>query len=103
MDAAIDYFAAQAEQAKREDGTTWPAEVYVMLLDRLGKSADALGAGIALFPHDRQLEGVAPSLLELASKSGQFEQLLKHYRDRGEWLPLAAALIQQQATDGSMP
>ena len=102
VDTAIDYFASQAERAKQEEGTAWPAEVYVMLLDRLGKSADALQAGINLFPHDRPLEGVAPSLLELASKSGRYEPLLNHYRDRGEWLPLAAALIQQRATDGSM-
>ena len=99
VEAAVDYFAAQAEKAKREDGTAWPAEVYVMLLDRLGKSEDALQAGLALFPHERQLEGVAPSLLELASKSGKFEPLLSHYRDRGEWLPLVAALIQRQSSD----
>ncbi len=96
VDLAVEYFASQAEKGKREEGTAWPAEVFVMLLDRLGRYEDALRAGIALYPHDRPLEGVAPSLLELASKSGQYEPLLQHYRDRGEWLPLTAALIQKQ-------
>jgi len=96
VDAAVDYFRTQAEQAHREEGTSWPAEVYVMLLDRLGRFPEALLAGIEMLPPDRQLEGAAPSLLELATKSGDYEPLLRHYQQRGELLTFTAALIQQQ-------
>ena len=96
VDAAVDYFRGQAEQAHREEGTSWPAEVYVMLLARLGRFPEALLAGIEMLPADRQLEGAAPSLLELAAKSGDYEPLLRHYQQRGELLTYTAALIQQQ-------
>ena len=58
-------------------------------------ASDALLAGIELYPHDRQLEGVAPSLLELAAKSGDYAPLLEHFQRRGELLTFTAALIQQ--------
>ncbi|OUT66324.1 MAG: hypothetical protein CBB70_10250 [Planctomycetaceae bacterium TMED10] len=96
VNAAVDYFRKQAQQAHQEEGAAWPVEVYVMLLDRLGQASDALLAGIELYPHDRQLEGVAPSLLELAAKSGDYAPLLEHYQRRGELLTFTAALIQQQ-------
>ena len=96
IDAAVDYFRCQAEQAHQEEGTPWPAEVYGMLLARLGRYSEALLAGIELFPPDRKLEGAAPTLLELAEKSGQYEPLLRYFQERGELLTYTAALIQQR-------
>jgi hypothetical protein len=50
------------------------AETYIDLLARVGRHADALTAALKVIPKGSQSMGYAPTLLELAEKSGEFRQ-----------------------------
>jgi hypothetical protein len=40
--------------------------------------------------------GIAPSLIELASISGEFQPMMDHAKERGDVLGYAAALLQSR-------
>lgn len=97
VEEAIAYFRNRAEQTREEERGSWPAEIYVLLLSRLSRDREALEARIEYFKVARSAEAVAPSLLELAERSGQYDRLLEFLEIEGDLLTFAASLIEQQA------
>ncbi len=92
VDQAIRYFRDKANQVDPLEHGTRAVEVYIDLLDRLGRPHDALQAALDLIPADIPVTRVAPLLLELAQKAGNYQPVLDFARRRGDLLMFAAAL-----------
>ena len=73
--------------------TMIPSETYVDLLARIGRYKEAVSAAIALSKPGVQPVGIAPSLLELAEKAGDYAAVLEYCKGRGDTLGYAAALV----------
>ena len=95
VDEAIDYFRGRAEALADGEQGAWPAEVYVALLARLGRVDEAFDAA-AQFLAAARTTGFAPSLLDLAQRSGNYSRLLEISRQRGDLLGFTMGLAEQQ-------
>lgn len=96
VEKALEYFDKRAREADPQTDGTLPAEICVMLYARLGRFAEAMERHMALLARDLQPQGVAPSLLELAGASENYDKLLDYTRDCGDLLGFAAAAIEKQ-------
>jgi hypothetical protein len=93
VEEALAYFKNKAEMLDPQYHTLVPAETYVDLLARLGRYKEAVAAAIALSKPGVQPVGIAPSLLELAEKAGDYSAVLEYCKGRGDTLGYAAALV----------
>jgi hypothetical protein len=89
IDAAVEYFGQRARQAD-EGG---PVEVFVALLARAGRAAEAFQAAAELLRPDMRTSGFAPGLVELAAQAGCYDRLMTASRDRDDALGFTAGLI----------
>lgn len=96
VEAALAYFKNKAEMLDPQYHTLVPVEIYVDLLARLGRYKEALNAAIALSKPGVQPVGLAPSLLELADKAGDFSAVLEYCQGKNDILGYAAALVASQ-------
>lgn len=95
LEEATAYFRQRAEQLAGSDQAAAPAEIYVSLLARLGRQAEALDAAASLLSNVR-VSGFAPSLLELSQRVGDYRRLLEVSRERSDLVTFAMALAEQQ-------
>ncbi|MGC3971649.1 MAG: hypothetical protein QM775_31185 [Pirellulales bacterium] len=91
VEEALAYFKEQAEAAA-DDQDKAPVEVYLSLLARTGRTAEAMDATATMLPPGKRQTDLAPTLQELAQQSGEYDRLAKLSRDRGDLLAFAAAL-----------
>lgn len=91
VDQAVSYFEKKARDVVANEHGTGAIEVYVDLLDRLGRPGDALRAAVQLIPAEIPATRVAPLLLELAEKAGDVSPVAEFARRRGDLLLFAAA------------
>ena len=98
VEEAVAYFRGRAEQLADSEQGAAPAEIYVGLLARLGRHAEALDAAASLLANIRT-SGFAPSLLELSQRTGDYRRLLDVCRERGDMVTFAMALAEQQRQD----
>jgi hypothetical protein len=96
VEAALGYFKNKAEMLDPQYHTLVPVEIYVDLLARLGRYKEAVQAAIALSKPGVQPVGLAPSLLELADKAGDFSAVLEYCQGKNDILGYAAALVASQ-------
>lgn len=94
---ALAYFQQKAELLDPLHHTLIAVETYVDLLARMGRYREALDAAIHLSRPDAQPVGLAPSLIELAAKAGDYTTFLTHCRERGDILGFAAGLVSASA------
>jgi len=94
VEEALAYFRQKAEMLDAQYHGMVAIETYVDLLARIGRYHDAIAAAIQLSPAGVPQAGIAPSLLDLASKAGQYDAVLAYCRDRGDLLGYAAGLVQ---------
>jgi hypothetical protein len=92
VEEALAYFRQKAEMLDPLHHTLIAVETYVDLLARLGRWKEALAAALELSKPEAQSVGLAPTLLELAGKSGDYTTFLEHCRQRGDILGYAAGL-----------
>lgn len=92
VDEAVTFFKAEAEKAAAEEDVN-PVEVYISLLSRLGRAAEAIDETARLLPPGKRATDLAPTLQELAQTSGDYDRLMKVCRDRGDLLGFAAGLL----------
>lgn len=92
VEQALAYFQKKARELDIHAHGTAAIEVYVDLLDRLGRHDEALRAAVDLMPADIPATRVAPLLLELSEKANSTEPLKEFARRRGDMLIFAAAL-----------
>lgn len=95
-DDAIAYFKQLAENAV-DDQDVNPIEVYISLLSRTGRLAEAFDESVRLLQPGRRATDLAPSLQELAAASGDYDRLMKAGRDRSDLLGFAAGLLAKPA------
>jgi hypothetical protein len=95
VDEAVNYFRQRAESASIEEHGTGPAEVLVALLARVGRPKEAFQAALDLIPRGTRTSGFAPSLLELARASSDYERLLAVCRERDDLVGFAAGLAER--------
>ncbi|MBX3411747.1 MAG: hypothetical protein KF708_03425 [Pirellulales bacterium] len=96
VEEAVAYFRARAEEAPAEQRGTFPAEVYIVLLLRLGRREAALEASLVLLPPGLPTARFAPGALELARLARCYEPVLSSSRERSDLLSFAAALAQRE-------
>jgi len=93
-DEALAYFKAKAEMLDPQHHGYAAIETYIDLLARLGQSEQALAAAMQFGLGSIQSLGNAPPLVELAHRSGDYNTLLTHCREKDDLLGFTAALVQ---------
>lgn len=93
VEKSLEYFRERATSLAGEQSA--PAEVYVGLLSRLGRHAEAFDAAVKLLPSGARTSGFAPSLLELASLSQDYARLMEVSRERLDLLGFTMGLVEQ--------
>lgn len=96
VDAALRVFRQKAESIDLEEHGTIGIETYADLLARIGRSDEAGKYLIRTMPDGMRPFGVAPSLIELSSASGEFQPMKDHAKQRGDLIGFAAALLQSK-------
>ncbi len=94
VDAGIRYFARKADSVDREQYGSVAVEVYIDLLSRCGRHREALEEYHLRLPPGTRTMGIAPSLLQLSQRLGEFELMGTICRERDDLLGFAAALTQ---------
>lgn len=92
VDDAVAYFANKAATVDPAEHGSGAIEVYIDLLDRIGRSDEALAAAVKLIPSDIPAPRVAPLLLELAARAENTQPVKDFARRRGDLLLYTAAL-----------
>jgi len=96
VDEALNYFRTRATEAPAEQRGTLPAEVYIVLLARIGRREEAMSAALELIPPGLPTSRFAPTTLELARVAREYGPVLAASRERHDLLSFAAALAQRQ-------
>ena len=96
VDAALRVFRQKAESIDLEEHGTIGIETYADLLARIGRPDEASKYLIRTMPDGMRPFGVAPSLIELSSASGEFQPMKDHAKQRGDLIGFAAALLQSK-------
>jgi len=99
VDSALKMFLQKAESLDPQEHGTVAIETYADLLTRVGKPAEALQFLIKKMPRGMRPFGIAPSLLELAEASQDFQAMLNHAKERGDLVGFAAALLQSRTVN----
>lgn len=94
VDAGIRYFTQKADSVDQEQFGTVAIEVLIDLLSRCGKHAEALEAYRKRLPAGARLVGIAPSLLQLSERLGEFNAMREICQERNDLLGFAAAALQ---------
>jgi tetratricopeptide (TPR) repeat protein len=96
VEAAVEYFGEKARAGRDDAQSTAAVETYLILLTRVGRAEDALATYAELVPRDRQLSAHAPTLLELAQASGNWELYEQICREREDLLGFAAGILARE-------
>ncbi|MCC6492983.1 MAG: hypothetical protein IT424_08175 [Pirellulales bacterium] len=96
-DEALEYFGAKARAAGGEPASTTAVETYLILLVRTGRPADAMRAYGELVKPELPLSVHAPTLLELAATSGEWDLYNDLCRSRGDVVGFAAGVLARRS------
>jgi hypothetical protein len=94
VDGAIAHFRGKIEESDPGQAGSGPAEVLVGLLARLGRFREAIELSIERLPEAGPDQLSCPSLIQLCQLAGDFEQLRRLARERGDLLNFTAAMLQ---------
>lgn len=94
LEPSLKLFLQKAESLDPQEHGTVAIETYADLLTRVGRPGEAMQFLIKRMPRGMRPFGIAPSLIELAESSGDFDSMLKHASERGDLVGFAAALLQ---------
>jgi hypothetical protein len=102
-DDALEYFAQRAREEHDDPRSTTAIETYLILLNRVGRPRDALAAYAELVPRERELSIHAPTLLELAVSSGDWELYDQICNQREDLLGFAAGVLARKGSTARHP
>lgn len=94
VDGGIRYFTQKADSVDRRQFGNIAIEVLIDLLSRVGRHAAAITEFAKRLPPDARLMGIAPSMLELSQRLGNFETMRDLCAKRDDVLGYTAALVQ---------
>lgn len=92
----LDWFRQRAADLAGSEQQAAPAEVYVALLHRVGRDAEAFEAAAEMLPPGSRTAGFAPSLLELSRLSGQYGRLMEVTRQHGDLVGFTLGLVEAE-------
>lgn len=95
VDAGIRYFTHKADAVDQQQFGTVAVEVLIDLLSRCGRHAEAMQAYARRIPVGSRIIGIAPSLLQLSQRLGEFAPMLEICKQRDDLLGYAAAILQK--------
>ena len=93
VDAGIRYFTQKADSVDQNHFGLIAVEVLIDLLSRCGRNSEAIAATAKRIPAGARTMGIAPTLLQLSQRSGDFETMQKLCRERNDLLGFAAASL----------
>jgi hypothetical protein len=100
VEGGLAHFRAKADAADPDTIGTYPAEVLVNLLLRLGRGAEALQVARKHLANLGERRFSCPSIVELCQQTGRYDVLAEVARDQGHVVNYLAGLI--AATDKSI-
>lgn len=98
VEEGLAHFRKQAEE-HAANGSTFPAEIYVNLLTKIERWADALDAARTWLANEPEGNLSCPGITELARKLENFTILTEIARQRGDAVTYLASLMSQQKMD----
>jgi hypothetical protein len=96
VDENLDHFRAKANSADPETVGTYPAEVLVNLLLRIGRPAEALAVARRHLVHAQNLSPSCPSIAELCRQANDYQALADVARAQGDPVHFLAGLLAAQ-------
>lgn len=93
VEGAVSHFRAKAEAADPETTGTFPREVFINLLLRLGRTDEALAASRKLLAPLGEARLSCPSFVELCQRTGNYAALAEVAREQGNAINFVAGLI----------
>ena len=93
VEAGIRYFSNKADMVDQEQYGLLAVEVLIDLLSRCGRHAEAIAEYARRIPAGTRTMGIAPSLLQLSQRLGDYQTMLELSRQRQDLLGYAAALL----------
>jgi len=97
---AIAHFRRKAGEPESAPGDTTPAEVFIELLMRLGRYAEAVEASLEFLPNSEGIQLSCASATQLCQMAGDYRRLREVARKRGDLVGYAAAVIQSEESTG---
>src|SRR5262249_5559818 len=101
VEANLDYFRKQADEADPETVGTYPAEVLVNLLLRLDRAAEALTVAKKHLRRAYNQRLTCPNLIELCLKCEDFKTLAEVSREQGDAVHFLAGLVGAKGERGT--
>lgn len=99
IEEALKHFRRRAEEVDRYYVGTQAAETYIELLHRIGRGQEAIEAMVAMIPPGTHTTGLAPSLLELSARAGNYDAMLQLTKERDDLISFLAALTRRGEAD----
>ena len=96
VEGGIAHFRAKAEANPPATAGTFPTEVYVNLLMRLGREQEALDAVRKYISPLGEVRVACPNLVELVQKTRRYDVLAEVAREQGHAVNFLAGLIAQR-------
>jgi hypothetical protein len=93
VEEGLDYFRAQADKADPQEVGTYPAEVLVNLLLRLGRAPEALAVARKYLAGSDGRQLTCPGISELCQKVGDYRTLAEVAREHGDPVHFLAGLL----------
>ena len=94
LDEALAYFKDRSDNVDTNQWGTVGIETYIDLLARVGKIEEAIAVTIEKTQPGQRTMGLAPSLLELCERSGNYSPLMDACRGADDVLGFATGLMQ---------
>ncbi len=94
VDAGIRYFMQKADAVDPAQFGTVAVEVLIDLMSRCGKHREAMAVYAKRLPAGTRTMGIAPTLLQLSQRIGDFEPMQSICQQRDDLLGYAAAILQ---------
>jgi hypothetical protein len=96
VEEGLDYFRAQAEKADPQEVGTYPAEVLVNLLLRLGRAPGALAVARKYLAGSDGRQLTCPGVSELCQRVRDYRTLAEVAREHGDPVHFLAGLLAEQ-------
>ncbi len=97
VDAGLAMFERKMLAADPQTAGTGPMEVYTELLDRVGRSAQAIEVALRHVPDDIPAPRMVPPLIEMANHCGHFQPILDYCLRKNDVLGFTAVATAQRA------
>lgn len=93
VEAGLQYFRDKVEKLKPEEYGTYPAEVLINLLLRVGREQEALEVASRYLVNVDERQITCPGIVELCDRTGRFDMLAHMAREHNNPVHFLAGLI----------